>query len=112
MSTQIWKDRIIELLEDKQGQEIQSFPVESSFADHFVIASALSVRHLWTLCHILEKECKNKNIPFRCQGKTDDTSWIVFDVQDVLVHLFLKEEREYYNIESLWNAPPPSQADA
>jgi ribosome-associated protein len=111
MPTHEWKERLIHLLEEKQGQDIQSFAVQSAFADHFVIVSALSVRHLWTLCHTLEKECKSKRIPFRCQGKTDDTSWIIFDVQDVLVHLFLEEGRAYYDLEALWHKPM-AQEDA
>lgn len=102
MTTPSWKDRCIQILEDKQGHDIQSFAVHSAFADHFIIASALSMRHLWTLCQALEADCKKNGIPFRCQGKSDETSWIVFDAQDVLVHLFLKEGREYYNLEELW----------
>ena len=107
MSAMQWKNRCLELLSDKQGQDIVSFDVNSAFADHFIIVSALSVRHLWSLCHVLEKECKDNKIPFRCQGKADDTTWIVFDAHDVLVHIFLQEGRDYYNLEALWNKNSP-----
>ena len=102
MSSHNWKDRLLHILEDKQAQDIQSFPVKFAFAGHFIVVSALSSRHLWTLCQSVEKECKQNAIPFKCQGKDDETCWIIIDAQDVLVHIFLKEGREYYNLEGLW----------
>jgi ribosome-associated protein len=102
ITCQDWTHQFRTLLEDKKAQNISSFEVNSAFAGHFIIVSALSTRHLWSLCYSLERVCKDHKIPFRCQGKSEETSWIIFEAQDTLIHLFLKEGREYYDLERLW----------
>lgn len=91
-------------MENKQGEDIVVIDIKeiSSFTDYFVIATGTSRRMLQSLSSTLIREIKTKfhknSIP---QGNAD-SGWIVLDYGDVVVHLFSKEQREYYQIEDLW----------
>ena len=112
MIIESWRDQLIQALEDKKALHIQSFKVDSLFADYFIVASALSSRQLWALCYSIEKECKSNRIKPMVQGKQDETRWIVIDACGVFVHLFLSEGRAYYELEQLWQEEEhPVRAD-
>jgi ribosome silencing factor RsfS/YbeB/iojap len=102
MIIESWRDQLTLVLEEKKAIHIQSFKVDSLFADYFVVASALSSRQLWALCQAVEKECKSMRIKPIVQGKQDETRWIVIDACGVFVHLFLAEGRAYYELEQVW----------
>lgn len=75
---------------------------KSSIADHMVIATGRSHRHLNALADTLTKSVKKAGLkPLSINGvKTSD--WILVDLGDVIVHLFHPEAREYYNLEKMW----------
>lgn len=108
MTTEQWKDIIMHSLEEKQGQHINSIDVHSIFplADYFIVASANSKRHLWSLSETIEILCKKNRIKSKVQGKEDTSSWVVISANGVFVHLFLAEGREYYKLDELWATQP------
>jgi ribosome-associated protein len=96
---------IYKLLDDHKAEDIIMIDLtnKTSIADNMIIASARSSRHLMSLAEHLYINLKNET-PVKIEGK-DSSQWIVVDTFYVIVHLFLKEARELYNLEKLWSTP-------
>jgi len=76
-------------------------------ADEFVIASASNDRLVKALVHDIERAVGEAGFgtPLRVEG-LDDRHWVLIDYGDVVVHVFLAETREYYELERLWSDVP------
>jgi len=78
----------------------------SSFADYFVICSGNSDRQIQGLAaHIGQKLKKAGIFPLGIEGERSG-SWILMDYGDVIIHIFYKPVREFYDIEGLWSDAP------
>ncbi len=78
----------------------------ASFTDFFVICSGNSDAHLEGISNaILEKLEENKIELWHKEGTRND-NWLLLDYVDVVVHIFLREAREFYNLERLWADAP------
>lgn len=98
-------DIIIDACEDVKAQEIINIPLEgkTDIADNFIIASANTVNQTKAIARrVDEKMSKAGFIDNRREGFTEGT-WIILDYQDVVVHIFTNERRQYYNLERLWS---------
>ena len=86
---------------------------KSSIADHLVIASGTSKRHVGAMAEHLREELKKTGLmPVPLEGMPQ-CDWVLVDGGDVVVHLFRPEVREFYNIEKMWGAAgPTSEEDA
>lgn len=74
----------------------------STFTDYFVIATANNPRQMNALIESLDGDLRGDDIrPRRFEG-TPDSGWVLIDFGDAIVHLFSRDEREYYNLETLW----------
>lgn len=96
---------IAKAADDKKAQDIVLLKVTdvSYLADYFVIITGFSRTQLKAISESIEEqiEAKYQQIPVRVSGKRAG-EWIVQDYEDVIVHIFLPEEREYYNLEAFW----------
>jgi ribosome-associated protein len=78
----------------------------SSFADYFIIASAVSPRQMNALVSAFDKELAREGVkPLRREGTTE-SGWVLVDFGSVMVHLFAPEQRAYYALEELWREAP------
>ena len=96
--------RIAEILDSKGATDIQLLEVGhmTSITDFFVVASGRNVQNVHTLAEDVEDKLAEEGItPRRKEGK-NGARWIVLDYAQVIVHIFHPEERQYYNIERLW----------
>lgn len=74
----------------------------SSFTDVFVIMTGRSDRHVGAISAAVEKDLKTKgHLPEGVEGRQAAT-WILLDYGHIVVHLFEKTMREFYDLESLW----------
>jgi ribosome-associated protein len=74
----------------------------TDIADFFVLASGTSERHVKTVVEGIEMGMKEKgNLPLATEGY-DDGRWVIMDYGDVIIHVFLEELRELYDLEDLW----------
>lgn len=93
-------------IDDKKGSSIRIVDVRgiSPLTDFVVIASASSAPHLKALQSNVAKQLRETagSAAYRSSGDSE-SAWIVMDYFDVVVHLFLPEAREYYDIEALWD---------
>ena len=95
---------IARILDDKRATDILIIDVEklTMMADYFVIASGNSSTQVTRLAEELDEELRKDNYErIRVEGLRHGR-WVVADYGDVLVHIFHKEEREFYDIERLW----------
>ena len=74
-----------------------------ALCSHFVIASASNTRLVRTIADEVEAQVGEAGgpKPLRVEGR-DDLSWVLMDYGDFVVHVFLEETRQYYDLERLW----------
>ena len=105
ISSEFLAKEVAEAADDKKAADIVLLKVSgiSYLADYFVLATGFSSTQVKAICDSVEESLETKcdRIPLRVQGKTDGR-WIVIDYGEVIVHIFMEEEREYYNLEAFW----------
>ena len=105
------KDNIEKILDSNKAQNIKSINLKnkSYIADYMIIASGTSSRHLQALSEILVTELKKIGLNnCRIEGK-DSNDWKLVDTQDVIVHIFHPEKREFYDLEKMWSEEIPKE---
>lgn len=96
--------KMAELLDKKGALDIQILEVGhmTSITDYFLIASGRNTMAVRSLAEDLEDKMAEDGIqPRRTEGLRE-SRWIVLDYASVIVHIFHPEERQFYNIERLW----------
>ena len=91
-------------LDSRKGEDILLIDVRgvTILADTFLICTGRSTTHVKTLADELDMAMgKAGHVRQRIEGYQEGR-WIVMDFGDVMVHIFHKDEREFYNIEKLW----------
>tara|TARA_B100001057_G_scaffold498964_1_gene607826 strand:+ start:705 stop:1052 length:348 start_codon:yes stop_codon:yes gene_type:complete len=105
------KNNIEKILDNNKAQSITSINLKnkSYIADFMIIASGTSSRHLQSLAEILVAELKHIGIDnCRIEGK-DSNDWKLVDANDVIIHLFHPEKREFYDLEKMWSEEIPKE---
>ena len=105
------KDNIEKILDDNKALNIKSINLKnkSYIADYMIIASGTSSRHLQALSEILVTELKKIGLNnCRIEGK-DSNDWKLVDTQDVIVHIFNPEKRDFYDLEKMWSEEIPKE---
>lgn len=96
---------IVEILEEKKGEDILLLDLVGvcSFTDYFVICTGSSDRSIKALSDEVLKAIKKKQSA-QAQGIEGDAAsgWVLIDFGDVILHLFSKSIRRYYQLEDLW----------
>jgi ribosome-associated protein len=76
-------------------------------ADYFVIASARNTRHARALASAIDYEMKQAGrLRRNAAGVEGESSWVLIDFDDVVVHIFQADARAFYDLESLWADVP------
>ena len=91
-------------LSDKKGEDIKVIEIGklSTVADYFIIANGSNAPHVESLVDNVEEELlKEKIHPERVEG-VKSSGWILMDYSDVVVHVFSKEDRLFYDLERIW----------
>ncbi len=105
------KNNIEKILDDNKAKDITSINLKnkSYIADYMIIASGTSSRHLQALSEILVTQLKRLGINnCRIEGK-DSKDWKLVDAQDIIVHIFHPEKREFYDLEKMWSEETPKE---
>jgi ribosome-associated protein len=106
VSTDVLLTNILKGIEEVKGNDIDILDlreIDNAVCDYFVICSGTSNTQVNAIVNsiqkIVSKEIKDK--PWHVEG-TDNAEWVLMDYVSIVVHVFQKEIREYYNIEGLW----------
>lgn len=96
---------ILETLYDKKALNILAIPVgdKTVLADWFIVCSGRATPQVKALCDELEDKTAGFGLKLRRREGYAEARWIVLDYGDILVHIFHPEERQYYNMEHLWD---------
>lgn len=99
---------IVKTLDSKKALDIKALATGdiTVIADYFVICTANSTTHIKTLSDEVQKALTEMGEPpIRSEGYRSG-GWVLVDFGCVVVHLFLKETREFYSLERLWGDAP------
>ena len=98
---------ILESLENDKALNIKSINLldRSSIADYMVIASGSSTRQVNSMSQNLVKNLKNKGILARKPEGLANSDWVLIDVNEIIIHIFRPEVREFYKLEQMWEIP-------
>ena len=101
METRALAKKIMAILEEKKAADILALDISeiSTLADYFILASAENVRQLDALEDAVEEGIR---LELNKEGE-GDSGWILMDYKDIVVHLFTKEQREFYDLEKIWS---------
>ncbi|WP_422660283.1 ribosome silencing factor [Paenibacillus sp. EC2-1] len=91
--------------EDKKAMNIVALDLRgiSLVADYFVICHGNSDTQVQAIATEVRKRAHDAGVALRGLEGMDAARWILMDLGDVVVHIFHRDEREYYNIERLWS---------
>ncbi|MBQ8827370.1 MAG: ribosome silencing factor [Oscillospiraceae bacterium] len=97
----------VKALDLKKAEDIQVIGIKdlTIIADYFVIADGTSNTHTRALADEVEFQIGEKCgglKPRQVQGN-NGSNWIILDYSDIVIHIFSKEQREFYNLERLWS---------
>lgn len=108
MDTENFARKIAEVIFTKKGYDVLIMDLRNlaTFADYFVICSADSDVQVKAIADQVDKTFDEEGI--RCWHKEGykALSWVLLDYVDVVVHIFKKEMRDFYNLEKLWGDAP------
>ena len=97
---------IISGIEDVKGKEINILDlrdIENTVCDYFIICEGTSNTQVNAIVNSVQKKVSKelKDYPWHTEGM-DNAEWVLMDYVNVVVHVFQKQIRQYYDIESLW----------
>ncbi len=103
----------VDAIEQLKGESVQILDVAplTTIADHMVICSGRSARHVKSLGETVIQNAKKAGLSPRVEG-LGEAEWVLIDLNGVVVHIMQPTARAYYQIEKLWDmdaAPPDSQ---
>ncbi len=106
MTSQNLLNAVVESIQEKKGENISILDLtslENTITNYFVICDGTSNTHVDAIADSVEELVK-KNVsekPFHVEGR-QNAEWILLDYSDVIVHIFQKPIRDFYNLEELW----------
>ena len=96
--------KIYKIIEDKKGDDIKVIDISkiSSIADYFIIASANNVNQVQAISDEIDFILGKEGILPKAVEGNKNATWMLLDYNDIVVHIFLKEDRVFYDLERIW----------
>ena len=96
--------KIVEFILARKAKDVVVLDVRkiSGFCDYFIICSGESARQVRAIYEETIKQCRKNKIKVRSFQDDETCRWILVDLFDIILHVFLEEAREFYNLEQLW----------
>lgn len=96
--------KIVDIIEDKKGEQTVVLDISeiSSLADYFVISSANNINQLQAISDDLQELLEKEGLKINKVEGAKNSSWVLLDFTDIVIHLFTKEDRIFYNLERIW----------
>jgi ribosome-associated protein len=98
-------EELVELLLAKKAEDVVTLDLRgvSAFADYFIISSAETTKQSKALVESLNEKIASLGIaPYGVEGE-EDARWVLYDLGDIVIHIFTPELRAFYDLESLWS---------
>jgi ribosome-associated protein len=96
------------IADDKRARNIVILDMQgiSTMADYFIICHGSSEKQVQAIAREIKDEAAKENVDVRRMEGFESARWVLVDLGDIIVHVFHKEEREYYQLEKLWGDAP------
>lgn len=94
--------------DDKRAEDIMVLNMKgiSLIADYFIICHGNSDKQVQAIAREIREKAEEQGYGLKRIEGFDEARWVLIDIGDVVVHVFHKEERSYYNLERLWGDAP------
>ncbi len=101
-------DLVRKSLDEKQAADIVTIDMKkvNPFNDYYVICTARNVRHAQSLAEFVSQEAAKNGYDVRVREGERDSTWVLLDLNEAVVHIFTEEARKTYRLESLWGDQP------
>lgn len=108
MESSLLANRISQLIFNKKGYDVKILDLKelTSITDYFVICTGDSDTQIKAIADEIDKKLRDENIKVWHIEGYESLNWVLLDYVDVVVHIFKKETREFYNLEKLWGDAP------
>lgn len=102
----------IRALEDKKAEEIKTIDISevSVIADYFIIANGTNRSQIQALSDYVEETLGKAGVPLRQIEGYQNANWVLLDFHDVIIHIFDKENRLFYDLERIWRDGKPVES--
>lgn len=102
----------IKALEDKKAEEIKTIDISevSVIADYFIIANGTNRSQIQALSDHVEETLGKAGVPLRQIEGYQNANWVLLDFHDVIIHIFDKENRLFYDLERIWRDGKPVES--
>ena len=99
----------IDAMQDKKAENIQIIDISqiSPLADYFVIANGTNRNQVQAIADNVEELLGRLGYERRPVEGYDSANWILLDYKDIIIHIFDKESRSYYDLERIWRDGKP-----
>lgn len=96
--------QIINAIEDKKGDDISVIDISdvSVIADYFVIANGSNQNQIQRIADEVEEKMHKSGLTLKQIEGYNTANWILMDFNDIIVHIFNKENRLFYDLERIW----------
>ena len=94
----------LQAMEEKKAEDIKIIDIHevSTIADYFLIASGNNLRQIQAICDEIEETMGRAGYPKKQSEGYDTANWILMDYHDIIVHIFDKQNRLFYDLERIW----------
>ncbi|HHS2971374.1 TPA: ribosome silencing factor [Staphylococcus argenteus] len=98
----------VNAVDNKKGEDIISLEMKniSDMTDYFVVTHGNNERQVQAIARAVKEAANEQNVDVKRMEGYNEARWILIDLADVVVHVFYKDERNYYNIEKLYQDAP------
>lgn len=98
----------VKAADDKRAEDIVVLDVQgiSLVADYFMICHGNSEKQVEAIARELKAQAQENGIEINRLEGLDKSRWVLIDLGDIIVHVFHRDERSYYNLEKLWGDAP------
>ena len=108
------REVILKAISEKKGYGIKDYDTTSltPFMDHMIIASTNNTRQNYSICQNIKDRLMENGykLDFKVEGDAD-SRWLLIDLKDIVVHLFVREERQVYQLDRLYADVPVETYD-
>jgi ribosome-associated protein len=101
-------DRIVELIFSKKGYNVKILDLRklTTITDYFIICTGDSDTQVKAIADEVDKQMREEGVRSWHTEGYRSLNWVLIDFVDIVVHVFKKESREFYNLEKLWGDAP------
>ena len=113
MNAEQIRRQVLISLEDMRAREVVSLDVQlmTTITSYMIVASGTSSQHIKSMADMVVRDAKKNRIKTRGVEGPSSTGWVLIDLNEVVVHIMLPEQRKVYQLESLWQVLPEEEWD-